>query len=91
LVSAVAVTLGGGRTMTTAELVLVESAMEVAVTVMLRLPETEAGALYVAAVVVVPVKVPQVAPVTPVPEHLQAAPLSLESFPTVAVNFTACP
>jgi hypothetical protein len=37
--------LGGRQTMTTAELVLVVSATEVAVTVMLRLAETDKGAL----------------------------------------------
>ena len=83
--------LGGGETMTTAELVLVASATEVAVTVMLRLAETEDGALYVAVLVVVLVKVPQAVPVIPVPEALQVTPLPLESFSTVAVNFTVCP
>jgi hypothetical protein len=83
--------LGGGVTMTTAEAVLVVSATEVAVTVMLRLAETEDGALYVAALVVVLVKVPQAPPVTPVPEQLQVTPLALESFSTVAVNCTVCP
>jgi len=83
--------LGGGETKTTAEPVTVVSATEVAVTVMLRLTETEEGALYVAALVVVLVKVPQAVPVTPVPEQLQVTPLALESFSTVAVNFTVCP
>jgi hypothetical protein len=77
--------------MTTVEPVLVISATEVAVTVMLRLAETDDEALYVAALVVVLVKVPQAAPVTPVPETLQVTPLALESFSTVAVNFTVCP
>jgi len=85
------VTLGGGRTMATAELDLVGSAMEVAVTVMLRLAETVDGALYVAVVVVVLEKVPQAVPVTPVPEALQVTPLPIESFSRVAVNLTVCP
>jgi hypothetical protein len=64
--------------------------MEVAVTVTLRLAETEDGALYTASLVVALVKVPQ-APVNPVAEQLQETPFALESFSTVAVNFTACP
>jgi hypothetical protein len=83
--------LGSGETKTTAKPVTVVSATEVAVTVMLRLAETEAGALYVAALVVALVKVPQAVPVTPGPEQLQLTPLALESFSTVAVNFTVCP
>jgi hypothetical protein len=45
LVSVVVVMLGGGETTTPAELVLVASATEVAVTVILRLAETGEGAL----------------------------------------------
>jgi hypothetical protein len=40
---------------------------------------------------VAPVKVPQAVPVSPDPEQLQVTPLAVESFSTVAVNFTACP
>jgi len=77
--------------MTTAELDLVVSAADVAVTVMLRLAETAAGAREVAVLVVVLEKVPAAVPVTPVPEALQVTPLALESFSTVALNFTLCP
>jgi hypothetical protein len=80
--------LGGAKTMTAAELLLVESAIEVAVTVMSSVDETEAGALYVAEVVVVLLKVPQAEPVTPAPETLQVTPLLLVSFITVALKFT---
>jgi hypothetical protein len=80
--------LGGGETMITTEPVAEESATEVAVTVTLRFAGTVEGALYVAALVVVLVRVPRDAPV---PETLQVTPLSLESFSTVAVNFTVCP
>jgi hypothetical protein len=45
LVSAVVLMLGGGEIKTVAEAVAVGSATEVAVTDMLRLAETEAGAL----------------------------------------------
>ena len=51
--------LGGGETTTLAELFFVVSAMEVAVTVMVRLVETEPGALYVAPLDVALVRVPQ--------------------------------
>ena len=91
MVRAVLVMLGGGQTMTTAELVLVVSAADVAVTVTLRLAETEEGALYVAEVVVVLEKLPQAVPVSPDAEQLQVTPLLAESFSTVAENFTVCP
>lgn len=91
MVKAVAAMLGAGETTTTAELVLVESAADVAVTVTLRFAATEAGALNVAALVVVLVKVPHAAPERPVADTLQVTPLALESFSTVAVNFTVCP
>jgi hypothetical protein len=58
---------------------------------MLRLAETEVGASYVAVVVVVLVKVPQAVPVHPAPEALHVTPFALESFSTVAANFTVCP
>jgi hypothetical protein len=83
----VVVIVGGGEIKTTAELDLEVSATEVAVTVMRRLPDTDAGALYIAVVAVVLEKLPQASPVTPVPEALQVTPLLLESFCTLAVNF----
>jgi len=83
--------LGGGETLTPAEAVFEVSATEAAVTVMLRLAEDAPGALYVVAVAVVLVKVPQPVPAHPVPEALQVTPFALESFSTVAVKFTLCP
>src|ERR1039458_8483167 len=83
--------LGGGETSTLAELLLVASAMEVAVTVTLRLAETERGALYVAPLVVALVKVPHAVPVSPAAETLQVTPFAPESFSTVAANLTVCP
>jgi hypothetical protein len=83
--------LNGGETTTSAELDCRGSAMEVAVTVMLRIDETEDRALYVAVVVVTSVKAPPAVPVTPVPEAFQVTPLPLGSFSTVAVNFTLWP
>jgi hypothetical protein len=77
--------------MTSVELALVVSATDVAVTIMLRLVETGDGALYVAELVVMSVRVPQAAPVSPAPEQLQVTPLLLESFSIVAENLTVCP
>ena len=77
--------------MMTAEAVLVGSAAELAVTVMLVFAETAEGALYVAALAVALVKLPHAAPVSPLAEALQVTPLLLESFWRVAVNFTVCP
>jgi hypothetical protein len=84
-------TLNGGEITTTAELDWVTSATEVAVIVILRVAETEDGALNVAALAVGLAKVPQSVPLTPAPEALQVTPLPLKSFSTVAVKFTACP
>ena len=83
--------LGAGVTSTVAELAALVSAIEVAVTVMLTLADTDAGELYVAELDVLLVNVPQAVPVSPAPEQLQLTPSSLESLATVAVNFTACP
>jgi hypothetical protein len=82
--------LGGGLTTTNVEADLVESAMEVAVTDTLKPAETDDGALYVAVVAVMFVRLPQALPEHPVPETLQVTPLPLESFATVAVRFTVC-
>jgi hypothetical protein len=38
-----------------------------------------------------PEKVPQTAPVHPVPDMLQVTPAPLESFATLAVKFSVCP
>jgi hypothetical protein len=83
--------MNGGEITTNTELDWVASATEVALIVMLRLAETEDGALYVAVFVVALVKVPQTVLGTPVPEALHVTPLPLESFSTVAVNCTVCP
>jgi len=89
--SDVIVMLGGGVTTTVEDADLVGAAAEVAFTDTVKLEETGVGALYVAVVVVVLVKVPQAAPVHAVPETLQVTPVLLESFATVAVKFTVCP
>jgi hypothetical protein len=83
--------LGGGLTTTVDEADLVASAAEVAVTDTVKLAETGEGALYVAVVAVVFVKLPQAAPLHAVPETLQVTPLLPVSFATVAVKFTVCP
>ena len=72
--------LGGGVTVTATEALLVVSASEVAVMVMLRLAETVDGAVYVAVVVVALLKTPHSVPVTPVPDALHVTPLVLVSF-----------
>jgi hypothetical protein len=82
---------GGGETRTVAEPLLVASAIEVAVTVMLRLAVTEGGALYVAPFVVALLNVPHPWPASPVAEQFHVTPFALESFSTVAVNFADCP
>ena len=90
-ISVVELILGRGETRTLAELLLPVSAMEVAVTVMLRLLETEVGALYVAVLEVAFVNVPQPDSTGPVVEQLQLTPLPLESFSAAAENLTVCP
>jgi hypothetical protein len=71
----VIVMLGGGVTTTVEDADLVVSATEVAFTDTVRLEETGVGALYVAVVAVVLVKVPQAFPLHAVPETLQVTPL----------------
>lgn len=83
--------LGGGLTTTVHDIDLVVSAAEVAVTVTVRLAETDGGALNVAAPVVEFVKVPQAVPAQAVPDMLQVTPWLLESFATVAEKATVCP
>jgi hypothetical protein len=83
--------LGGGLTTTVDEADLEVSATEVAFTDTVESEATGVGALYVAVVAVVFVKLPQAAPEHPVPETPQVTPLLLESFVTVAVKFTLCP
>ena len=83
--------LGAGLTTTGVDFAFVESDAEVAVTVTFILDVTDAGALYVAAVAVVLLKVPQADPLQPVPDMLQLTPLLLESLVTVAVKATVCP
>ena len=85
------VIIGAGATVTVAEADFVVSATEVAVTVMVRLAETEVGALYVAALAVTSVKLPQPAPVQLAPEALQVTPLLVESLATAAVKFKVWP
>jgi len=63
---------------------LVESAMEVALSVMVAGFGTVVGALYVTEVVVTLVSVPHVAPEHPLPESDQVTPLFCESFCSVA-------
>jgi hypothetical protein len=89
--SDVVVMLGAGLTVTVDDADFVVSAAEVAFTDTVKLEETDDGALYVAADAVVFVRVPQAAPLHPVPETLQVTPLLLESLLTVAVKLTVCP
>jgi hypothetical protein len=67
------------------------SATAVAVTVMLELLVTDGGALYLAAVLVTLVKVPQALPVHPAPEALHFTPALVVSWVTLAVKSTVCP
>jgi hypothetical protein len=89
--SDVVVMLGAGLTTTAADIDLVVSAPEVATTVTVILEDTDAGALYVTAEVVLFVRVPQAVPVHVVPDTLQVTPLAPESLVTVAVRFKVCP
>jgi hypothetical protein len=82
---------GAGATVTVDDFDWLVSATEVAVTVTVKGVESGVGALYVAAVVVTWVKVPQVLPMHPGPEALQVTPRLLESLATVAVKLTVCP
>ena len=75
---------GGGPTVTVAEALLVVSATEVAVTVTLSWPVTVPGALYVAPVLAVLLKVPHSAPEAPSADRLQVTPWELESLSTLA-------
>ena len=74
---------GSGATLICKAAVFVASDTEVAVTVAVNAAVTEAGALYVAAAVVVLVSVPP-------PETAQVTPAVLASFLTVAVMGTVC-
>jgi hypothetical protein len=71
--------------------VLVESATDVAVTVTASAAETVLGALYVVAVAVPAVSVPQAAPVQDAPETVHVTPLLKVSLATVAVKLICWP
>jgi hypothetical protein len=82
---------GSSETTTGADCDFDVSAADVACTVTVMFAETDAGALYVTAVAVLLVKVPQALPEQPVPDTLQVTPLLLESLLTEAVKFKVCP
>ena len=82
---------GAGFTTTVDADDLVLSATAVAVTVTFELLVTGAGALYLAAVVVTLVKVPQALPVHPAPEALHFTPALVVSWVRLAEKSTVCP
>ena len=82
---------GRGTTVMVIDADLLVSVTEVAATLTVMLDKTEAGALYITAVVVTFVKVPHAAPVHPVPESAQVTPWDFESLETVTEKFFCCP
>ena len=82
---------GGGITLNVTEFGLFGVAMGVAVTVMFKADETEAGALYTTEVVVTLVKVPHDLPLHPGPERLHVTPLFPLSSIRLAVKRRVCP
>ncbi len=80
---------GAAVTVIVADADFVLSATDVAFSVMVAGVGTDAGAVYVADVVVTFVSVPHVAPEQPVPERDHVTPLFWESFCTAALKFAA--
>ena len=83
--------LGGCMTKNVELLFCAGSATEVAVTITLKLAETDEGAWYVAEVVVTLESVPQDAPAHPGPERLQVTPLFAVSLVRLTANCKVCP
>jgi hypothetical protein len=83
--------VGMGDTTTAVDIDFDVSAADVACTVTAMFAETDAGALYVTAVAVLLLKVPQALPEQPVPDMVQLTPLPLESLLTEAVKSKVCP
>ena len=87
----VVVMVGSGEMTTGAAFDFDMSAADVACTVTVMFAETVAGAVYVTAVAVLFVKVPQALPEQPVPDMVQVTPLPLGSLLTEAVKLKVCP
>lgn len=90
-VRVVVVIFGAGATITAAADDFEVSAREVACIDTVMFAETVLGALYVAPDVVLPVNVPQAAPVHDVPDILQLTPALPESFVTFALKLSVWP
>jgi hypothetical protein len=82
---------GGGMTLNVTEFGLFGLATGVAVTVTLKLDETDAGALYTTEVAVTLVKVPHEEPEHPGPVALHVTPLLPVSSIRLAVKCRVCP